>query len=161
MVILNFIEIHNFAEVNSVTEILGWIFFCGIKYMFAVPTMIATSHREWYWDMLIAAAGGSWSIFVFTYLGAYISQFLGKYHLFKLRFKRLKKIISIKNSYGMWGLAILSPVVFSIPIGCIISSSIEHDKKKIIRYQITSVVLWSILLFGLKGLFGIKVDKLY
>lgn len=143
---------------NSISEILIWFFLSAVKYLFAVTPLIAKSSREWYWDMLIVSAGGCTGVVVFTYLGEIISNYLSKFHFFKIKNSKLRKFIKIKNSYGLIGIAVLSPIVFSIPLGCIISASFEHDKNKIIRYQIISVLIWSIVLFGLKGIFGYKVD---
>ncbi len=144
---------------NEVVEIGLWIILSGVKYLFAVLPLLAKSHRHWYWDLLIVSSGGILGVFSFTYLGAYISQYLSRYHFLKMKYPKLKKFIKIKNSYGLIGIALLSPVLFSIPIGCIISTSFEHNKHKILTYQIASVLFWSILLFGLKGLFNIDLSK--
>lgn len=140
-------------------EIAIWFLVSGVKYLIAVISLLAKSGRPWYIDMLIVGSGGILGVFVFTYLGAALSKYLSRFHLFKFRYKKLKKFVHIKNSYGLIGIAILSPVMISIPVGCIISASFEHDKSKIIRYQMFSVIFWSLLLFGLKGLFNITLFK--
>ena len=102
---------------NEVVEIGLWIILSGVKFLFAVLPLLAKSHREWYWDMLIVSSGGILGVFAFTYLGAYISNYLSKYNFFKMKYPKLKKFIKIKNSYGLIGIALFSPLVFSIPIG--------------------------------------------
>ena len=131
----------------------------SVKYAIVVFPLLATSSRAWYLDMCIVAVGGACGVYVFTYLGAIISKYFEQFHFFRLKFKNLRKFIRIKNSYGLIGIAFLSPVLISIPIGCIISASFEHDKNKIIRLQLMSVIFWSVLLFGLKGLFNINIVK--
>ncbi|MCC6818995.1 MAG: hypothetical protein IT245_08905 [Bacteroidia bacterium] len=131
----------------------------GVKYLISVIALLKFSSRAWYWDMLIVSSGGILGCFIFTYLGAALSKYFSKFHLFKFSNNKLRKFIKIKNSYGLFGIAMLSPILISIPVGCIISASFEHDKTKIIRYQIISVLFWSILLFGLKGLFNINLIK--
>lgn len=144
---------------NEVVEIGLWIILSGVKFLFAVLPLLAQSHREWYWDLLIVATGGVLGVFAFTYLGAFISKYLSRYHFFKIKYPKLKRFIQIKNTYGLIGIALLSPIIISIPVGCIISASFEHNKHKILTYQIASVLFWSILLFGLKGIFHIDLSK--
>jgi hypothetical protein len=144
---------------NEFFEIAIWFLLSGVKYLFAVIPLLANSQREWYWDMLIVASGGTLGVFVFTFLGAVLSKYLSQFNLFKIKYKKLRGFVKMKNSYGLIGIAILSPVIISIPVGCIISASFESDKGKIIRYQMISVLAWSILLFGIKGLFHIDIIK--
>ncbi len=144
---------------NEIVEIGLWVILSGVKYLFAVLPLLANSKRAWYFDMLIVSSGGTLGVFIFTYLGAFISNYFSRFHFFRIKYPKLKKLMKIKNSYGLIGLAILSPVFLSIPVGCIISTAFEHDKMKIIRYQLFGVIFWSVLLFGLKGLFGINLSK--
>lgn len=144
---------------NEIVEIGLWVILSGVKFLFAVLPLLAQSHRAWYFDMLIVSGGGIIGVFAFTYLGAVISKQLSKYHFFKIKYPKLKKFIRIKNSYGLIGIALISPVIISIPVGCIISASFEHNKHKVLTYQIASVIFWSVLLFGLKGLFHIDLSK--
>lgn len=144
---------------NEFFEIAIWFLLSGVKYLFAVLPLLANSQREWYWDMLIVASGGTLGVFVFTFLGAVLSKYLSQFNFFKFKYKKLRGFVKMKNSYGLIGIAILSPVIISIPVGCIISASFEHDKGKVIRYQMISVLAWSILLFGIKGLFHIDIIK--
>ncbi|MDI1235157.1 MAG: hypothetical protein PSX81_12820 [bacterium] len=140
-------------------EVFLMVLLAAVKYLFAVLALLAHSSRVWYLDMLIVASGGTIGVLVFTYLGAIISTYLSKYHFFKFKFGKLKKLLHIKNTYGLIGLALLSPILISIPVGCIISASFEHDKLKIMRYHLLAVVFWSVLLFGLKGLFHFDISK--
>lgn len=144
---------------NEFVEIGLWVLLSGVKYLFAVLPLLASSQREWYFDMLIVASGGTLGVYVFTFLGALISARLSRYHFFRIKYPKLKKLIRIKNGYGLLGLAILSPVFLSIPVGCIISTAFEHNKQKVIRYQLLAVLIWSVVLFGAKGLLHIDFSK--
>jgi hypothetical protein len=44
------------------------------------------------------------------------------------------------------GLAFLTPIVLTIPIGTFISNRFYQNKKQVISYLIISVVVWSALL---------------
>ncbi len=134
-------------------EILGLILLSAVKYLFAVVPLLSFSNRVWYLDMFIVMIGGIIGVFIFTLLGSLISKKFSKISFFKMKFGQLKKMIKIKNGYGLIGLALITPISISIPVGCILSTAIESNKSKVLLLQVSSVVFWSILLFGLKGIF--------
>jgi len=144
---------------NEVLEIILMGLLAAVKFLFAAGGLLIHSSRPWYMDMLIVAVGGCTGVVVFTYLGAIISKFFSRYHFFKIKYKTLRRLTRIMNSYGLIGIAFISPMTISIPIGCIVSASFEHDKKRIIRLQMASVLFWSILVFGLKGVFHINIAE--
>lgn len=58
--------------------------------------------------------------------------------------KRNRRIVRIWKSYGLSGIAVITPVLLSIPIGTIFANSLEKNKKKIFVYMFVSILLWSI-----------------
>jgi membrane protein YqaA with SNARE-associated domain len=155
-----FQQITNFAAtMQEVLDILFWGLLSAVKFLFAAGGLLIKSHRPWYLDLIITTVGGCVGVVVFTYLGAIISKYFERFHLFRIKYKTLKKLVRIMHGYGLLGIAFISPMTISIPVGCIISASFEHDKKRIIRVQIASVIFWSVLLFGLKGMFNINLGN--
>ncbi len=140
---------------SKVLEIIGWTLLASVKFPWAIIPLLASSSRFWLYDFCIIASGGCLGVFIFTYLGRIISKYLERYHFFKISYKNLRRFVRLKNGYGLIGVAFLTPFLISIPIGCILSATIEHDKWRVIRLNCLSVLFWSVLLFGLKGLFGI------
>jgi hypothetical protein len=59
---------------------------------------------------------------------------------------RNRRIIRIWQSYGLIGLAALTPILFSIPIGTFIMTRFESNNKKILWYMLISITCWSLLL---------------
>ena len=59
---------------------------------------------------------------------------------------RNRRIIKIWQSYGLVGLAALTPIIFSIPIGTFIMARFESNNKKILWYMLISITCWSLLL---------------
>jgi hypothetical protein len=59
---------------------------------------------------------------------------------------RNRRIIRIWQSYGLVGLAALTPIIFSIPIGTFIMTRFESNNKKILWYMLISITCWSLLL---------------
>jgi hypothetical protein len=138
-------------------DIIVWFLVASVKFVIAVTKLLVISNRAWYWDMLIVMAGGTFGVLIFTFLGAAISKKLEKYNFFKMKRSKLRKLIKIKNGYGLIGIAFITPVIISIPVGCIISSAFENVRKRLLRLQISSVLIWSLVLFVAKGLLNIQI----
>lgn len=138
-------------------DIIVWFLVASVKFVIAVTKLLVISNRAWYWDMLIVMAGGTLGVLIFTFLGAAISKKLEKYNFFKMKRSKLRKLIKIKNGYGLIGIAFITPVIISIPVGCIISSAFENDRNRVLRLQISSVLIWSLVLFVAKGLLNIQI----
>jgi hypothetical protein len=70
--------------------------------------------------------------------------------------RRNRRIVRIWKSYGLIGLAALTPILFSIPIGTFIITRLEHNHKKILLYMLVSVTCWSLLLTTVFELFHVR-----
>ncbi|MBK9320849.1 MAG: hypothetical protein IPM91_20010 [Bacteroidetes bacterium] len=58
--------------------------------------------------------------------------------------KRNRRIVKVWKKYGLTGIAIITPVILSIPIGTIVANSLESNRKKIFLYMFISLMLWSV-----------------
>jgi hypothetical protein len=59
---------------------------------------------------------------------------------------RSRRFVRIWQRYGLVGLAALTPILFSIPVGTFVMSRLESNRKKILLYMFISIVCWSLLL---------------
>ena len=60
--------------------------------------------------------------------------------------KRTRRMVKIWKRYGLIGLAALTPVIFSIPIGTFFMTRYEKNRNKIFMYMFISITAWSLLL---------------
>jgi hypothetical protein len=106
--------------------------------------------------------GGLIGVLIFTYVSAPILRaekilvrtirtFVGKkpetQSKRKLIFtRRNRRVVGIWMKYGLAGIAFLTPVLLSIPIGTLIANSLVHNKRKILLFMFISLVFWSIAL---------------
>lgn len=74
----------------------------------------------------------------------------------KIFTKRNRQIVSIFRKYGLFGIAFLTPVLLSIPIGTIIANSLESNKRKIFIYMFISLLFWSTTMVSLFEIFHAK-----
>lgn len=63
----------------------------------------------------------------------------------KIFTKRNKRLIFLKNKFGLPGIIILSPVILSIPIGVLLVTKYFRYKKINYLYLLAGQFLWSIL----------------
>ncbi len=64
----------------------------------------------------------------------------------KIFTRRNRRMVQIWRKYGLIGLAALTPVLFSIPIGTFFMTRLEKNKRKIILYMFISITFWSMFL---------------
>lgn len=58
--------------------------------------------------------------------------------------KRNRRIVRIWKRYGLTGIALITPVILSIPIGTLIANSLVDDRRKILLYMFISILFWSV-----------------
>lgn len=57
-----------------------------------------------------------------------------------------RKIIRIKKSFGLIGIAIVTPCIISIPIGSVIAARFYHHKPQTVFVLYLSVIVWAFVL---------------
>lgn len=60
--------------------------------------------------------------------------------------KQSRRMVRIWKKYGLVGLAGLTPVIFSIPIGTFFMARLEKNRKKILLYMFISITIWSLVI---------------
>ena len=63
--------------------------------------------------------------------------------------RRNRRIVKIWRRWGLLGLALLTPVTISIPVGTFIATRLVPNRKKVFLYMFLSVLFWSVLLSSL------------
>lgn len=58
--------------------------------------------------------------------------------------KRSKRFVKIKNKWGLFGIAILTPLILSIPIGTFLAIRFYKATKKTIFILILFIIIWSL-----------------
>ncbi len=64
----------------------------------------------------------------------------------KIFSRQSRRVVKIWKKYGLFGIAALTPVIFSIPIGTFFMSRYEKNRNKIFWYMFVSITTWSLLL---------------
>ena len=104
--------------------------------------------------------GGIIGIVLFTHLGGVMQDYMVKKfpNRFGKKFTRSNRfLVRIKQRFGLGGIAVLTPIALSIPVGVLFALALTHDKKKIMISMIISLLFWATILFVPYFLFDINV----
>lgn len=108
---------------------------------------------------ILCTAGAVFGIVVFTYGEGWLNEHVFRKYLFKngkRMNRRNRMLVRLKHSGGLPLVAILTPILLTIPVGCILATTFIHDRKKILVYMIAASLFWTALFFGGPWLFGIN-----
>ncbi|MFY8107817.1 MAG: hypothetical protein ACOVO9_02455 [Bacteroidia bacterium] len=116
-------------------------------------------------EVLIGTVGGGMvGVIIYLYLWDLIVHVFRKFVPKKnkpVKFSKTKRIIvKIIKEYELYGVAFLTPLVLTMPIGSIIATTIEPNKWRIKLFMFVSLLFWTLLLYGLKVLFNFDLPGL-
>jgi hypothetical protein len=108
--------------------------------------------------MGVTVLGMMSSVTIFTFLGApikkyFITKLTGPRKVFT---KKNRRVVSVWNSYGELGIALLTPLLLTPIGGTLILVAFGSKKQKIFIYMLGSAILWgAILSYSIDGLLRI------
>jgi len=160
-------------------KLISVILVASIKYFWATPYSFELRLNEWE-TIFFIEAGGILGFLFFHYFFGFLFRELKLiwpkiYHftpiLFKVRFemwlnsrrsnrinarkftKRNKMIVRMRKRYGMWWLVVLSPIIFSIPVGALLGNKYFKHNRHFIPYMLLSIFIWGIVSVALFSTF--------
>ena len=129
-------------------KILAVISLSGVKFLFAIPLSIIKYDFNFLHTLIFSITGGVIGIFIFSFLSQNFFKFLVEKRAAKKKKRSIKQVVMIKiaSKYGLFGIAFLTPIFLSIPIGTFLALRFFPDKRRTIPMLVTSVVGWSLVL---------------
>ncbi|WP_250632999.1 hypothetical protein [Rhodoflexus caldus] len=99
---------------------------------------------------LLTAGGMMTSVLIISSLGApmrarFIQRFAPNRRLFT---KRSRQVVRIWRKYGMWGVAMLTPLLFTPIGGTLIAVSFGERRSKILFTMLIAGLFWAFVLSG-------------
>ncbi len=143
---------------NDFWKIFTVFISCGLFFgKVGMPSAVVLFKFNFLKVFLVSVSGGIGGNIFFTYLSAGIikwwKKFKAKYfreHKHpKVFTKRNRFIIKIKKRFGLYGIAFLSPILLSQPLGAFLAERFYKNKKKVIFAMSVAVVFWSVALYFL------------
>jgi len=120
-----------------------------------IPAVIVIYKSNYLLALLSSCSGAIFGTVFFTYLSAGLLKWWDKLkdkwftskHPKKIFTKSNRRVIRIKHRFGLTGIAILTPIFLSIPIGAFLAERFYKDKKKVIIYLSISAIFWCFTLY--------------
>ena len=104
--------------------------------------------------------GAITGVIIFTYLGGYIKAWLIKTYpkKFGSKFSRVSRfMVKVRQHSGLTGIAFLTPILLSIPVGVFLALDLTSHKMKIVSSMVLSCCFWSAVFFVPYFVFHINV----
>lgn len=143
---------------EKVLQVIFIVILSATKF-FAAPITSLNIGFNYLQTLLLTIIGGVLGVVIFYYLSNAIAF---------LFFKLLKAILGNKlpdkpkvftwknrmivntvRKYGLLGVAIITPVLLSIPLGTFIAARYFQNQSQVLKYLCASVVFWSVIISSL------------
>jgi hypothetical protein len=130
------------------------IFSSTWKFAATFPIAIYLFNMSFFETILYTNIGGFLGIVVFTMFSKGLIKLYNTFWPEKLTCKRKSKkvftrrnrrLVMLKNKYGLPGIVILTPVLLSIPLGVFLNTKYYGNKKISYLYLLLSQILWSVI----------------
>ncbi len=146
-------------------KILSVFVTCALAFgKIGFPTAFLVFNSNFIKVILVTCAGGISGNILFTYLSAFLLKWRHNYRLKKHKIharqiftKFNRRVIRIKQRFGLAGIAFITPVILSTPVGAFLADRFYKDKKKVILYLSLSTVFWALALYCLLYFFQDQV----
>lgn len=141
-------------------KIISVLLLASTKFLFA-PTLSLKLGFNFWETIFLLCAGGISGVTFFYFLGTLIGNWIerikninrakkvaqGKPIKLKRKITPFKrKVVKIKNKFGLAGIAIVTPCIISIPIGSVLASRFFNNHAKTLSAIYLSVVVWAFIL---------------
>lgn len=137
----------------------------GFKYMVAV-IMSFSYGIGFIPSVVVCVAGGVFGVAVYLFFGELITKLYQRYFVRKKKTKKpfvinwkKRAIIKAKQNHGLVGVAILTPIFLSVPVGTFVALALNYSFRRIILFMAVSFLGWSLLFFGVYEVSGLKLHE--
>lgn len=150
-----------FQKMDNLLSSLAVFFGSIVK--FSMGSLAAITANLGIEGSLANVMGGIIGIVLFTYLGGFIQEYMARKYpdSFGKKFTPTNRfLVRVKRRFGLNGIAALTPIALSIPVGVMFALSLTHDKKKILTSMLISMFFWATVLFLPYYLFHINIAQI-
>lgn len=148
---------HTFAIMSFGTAALLSFLWSTVKYLIGVGVAVAGFHNPLY-GWIFTSAGAFLGVVLFTYSEFWLEGYIKKISKPKKRFTKTKRrLVWLRLHGGLPMIALLTPLILSIPVGTLLCTTFIQEKHKIILWQSISIVFWSTSIFGSLAFFDVNI----
>ncbi len=142
-------------DIFKYLTVIGWTM---VKFVFG-PVLSAVFDIPFVPAVLLTITGMMLAVSIFTFAGTQIRiWWQGRFGKNKKLFtKRKRNMVKTWRKFGIWGVAALTPILFTPIGGTMIAVSFGEKKPKILLAMLVSATAWSLVLCGLIVILGREV----
>jgi hypothetical protein len=169
-----------FVKAGSFFKFIQVLILSAIKFLLAPPLSFKLGFT-FFQTVLVTTIGGLLGIIFFFFISEILlrlfrrawphikAYFIRKKNLLpkpalvkpnrkgKKRFSwKNKFIVLTRRKYGLLGIAILTPILLSIPLGTFLANKYYRNKKSVLLHLALSVVCWSIIMSSIYAILKVK-----
>lgn len=152
---------------DSLWEIVLVFLLSTVKFVFGAVPMALGFGFSFFEAVTVTCAGGFTGVTVFVLMSERLvarikerkaaKRLAGEVATGKKFTRKNKIIVKTKSRFGLLGIAFLTPLLFSIPIGSFLAVRYFKNKQKILIYLFVSIIFWSVSISSLKLLFNVSI----
>lgn len=155
-------------SVGAILKLLHVYLLATVKYFLTFPYAIVIG-LDYTQTIIAVTIGGISGFFFFYYFSGIVIRYYNKHKgviystirkyfmvdltgLFGVKsrkrtvsVKRIRNLVKLRKSYGLWGIIIMTPVVLSIPIGAFLLKKYYSTHKNVLAYMMISILGWSLV----------------
>lgn len=150
-------------------DFIYFAFLSIFKFAIFVPTYIVSSKLTFWEALLFSGLTGISGIILLVNLSTWIWNLLEKLKSwagFSRKNKPVKitpgrrRLVRFRKKYGLWGLAFLSPILISLPLGCFLAVRYYHTRTRIMLIMSLGVLFWSLIFSAFGSVIVQWIEKL-
>lgn len=119
----------------------------GFKFLFG-PTLGTSYDFPVVLTALLTAFGMMSPVYAFTFFGERLKGLVNRFRKKnrKIFSKKSRRFVRMWRKYGVKGIALATPLIFTPPVGAILVNVLGGKKRKIIQWMWISALFWGFLL---------------
>lgn len=149
---------------NDYWQIISVTLVCTIKFIIGLGMALAYNFSPIIF-YITTVGGGMLGVLIYLYLWDFILLIKEKYvkpkpHIIHIKIsKNIRKMVHFSRTWGIYGIALVTPTIISMPVGTLICRAIEKNKWHIKLVMFISLSFWALLIIALQNLFNIDVQS--
>lgn len=133
-------------------DIISYLSVIGVsslKFLLGPITGLAIS-LHWYETYVCTVIGMMLTNVVIMTLSGFLKKITSQFFKSKKKrkvFNRTNRFaIKVRQKVGLWGIAFLTPAIFTPPVGVILAVAFRYDRKEIFTKMFVSAIVWGLVM---------------
>lgn len=150
--------------IGDLFKIISVLGFSATKYMLGIGLVFTYSYN-FLESILLTIGGGMLGVFIFSNFSGWLLKYFKKNPkpgTEKTKVTKTRRwLVRVRGKYGLAGIAFLTPIFLTVPIGTFLAMSVSKDRQEVAVYMFLSFAFWSLFFCGSFYIFGINLQKLF